>query len=84
MVPGARPHAGTGCRSRPPGHSRAPPENVAEVAIAWTLQNAAVTGAIVGARRPGGGEFVRAPEVTLDAAESRPGSSHSRRGADAS
>jgi len=43
---------------------------VAEVAIAWTLQNAAVTGAIVGARRPAQvDEFVQAPAVTLDTAD---------------
>jgi aryl-alcohol dehydrogenase-like predicted oxidoreductase len=43
---------------------------VAEVAIAWTLQNQAVTGAIVGARRPGQvDEFARAPDVILDTAD---------------
>jgi aryl-alcohol dehydrogenase-like predicted oxidoreductase len=41
---------------------------VADVAIAWTLRNPAVTGAIVGARRADQvDEFTGAPEVTLDA-----------------
>jgi aryl-alcohol dehydrogenase-like predicted oxidoreductase len=43
---------------------------VAEVAIAWTLHNPAVTGAIVGARHAGQvDEFARAPEVQLDASD---------------
>ena len=43
---------------------------VAEVAIAWTLHNRAVTGAIVGARRADQvDDFTRATEVTLDASD---------------
>jgi aryl-alcohol dehydrogenase-like predicted oxidoreductase len=47
-------------------HSRTP----AEVAVAWVLQNPAVTGAIVGARRPGQiGEVVGAAELHLSQRE---------------
>ncbi len=43
---------------------------VAEVAIAWTLHNPAVTGAIVGARRADQvDEFVRAPDLQLQQPE---------------
>jgi aryl-alcohol dehydrogenase-like predicted oxidoreductase len=43
---------------------------VAEVAVAWTLHNPSVTGAIVGARRADQvDEFTRAADVTLDASD---------------